>query len=121
VKGWVVDGVTQLGAQAIEEELKGGDGSSPEVRGGHAGEVSADVEKQGMASEGKAGTRREGRATRGEGEQEVEAALCTAAAGGMHCIGGRAEQGSRRAQRKEMRGKTVKDLSVNIKDLRASL
>jgi hypothetical protein len=39
----------------------------------------------------------------------------------MQCIGGRAEQGSRRAQRKEMRGKTVKDLSVNIKDLRASL
>jgi hypothetical protein len=34
-----VDGVTQLGAQAIEEELKGGDRSSPEVRGGHAGGV----------------------------------------------------------------------------------
>jgi hypothetical protein len=40
----------------------------------------------------------------------------------MHCIGGRTEQGSRRAQRKEMRGETVKDSSVKkIKDLRASL
>jgi hypothetical protein len=33
----------------------------------------------------------------------------------MHCIGGRTEQGSRRAQRKEMRGETVKDSSVKNK------
>jgi hypothetical protein len=44
VKGWLVDGVTQLWAQGIEEEMKGGYGSSSEVRGGHAG-VSADVER----------------------------------------------------------------------------
>jgi hypothetical protein len=82
-KGWIVDVVTQPWAQAIEEELKGGDGSSSEVRGGYAG-VSVDVEKQGTDSKGKSRTRKKSQATRGEGEQEVEAALahCTAAAGG---------------------------------------
>jgi hypothetical protein len=44
--------------------------------------VSVDVEKQGTDSEGKSSTRRKGQATRGEGEQEVEAAHCTAAARG---------------------------------------
>jgi hypothetical protein len=103
VKGWLEDGVTQLWAQAIEEGMKGGDGSSSEMRGGHAG-VSADVEEQETASEGKSRHQEENRATHGEGEQEVEAAHCTAAAGGMHCSGGRTEQWSSRAQRKEKRG-----------------
>jgi hypothetical protein len=62
--------------------------------------VSADVEKQGMASEGKAGTRREGRATRGEGEQEVEAALCTAAAGGCSALAAEQSRGA-----EELRGR----------------
>jgi hypothetical protein len=68
-------------------------------------EVSADVEKQEMASEEKAGTRREGRATRGEGEKEVEAALCTAAAGEGIAAAAGEEQGSREAQGKKKRGK----------------
>jgi hypothetical protein len=103
VKGLLEDGVTQLWARAIEEGLKGDDGSSSEMRGGHAG-VSADVEEQETASEGKSRHQEEGRATRGEGEQEVEAAHCTASAGGMHCSGSRTEQWSRRGQRKEKRG-----------------
>jgi hypothetical protein len=61
-KGWIVDVVTQPWAQAIEEELKGGDGSSSEVRGGHAG-VSVDVEKQGTDSEGKNSTRKKSQAS----------------------------------------------------------
>jgi hypothetical protein len=43
VEGWLEDGVTQLWARVIEEGLKGGDGSSSEDRGGHAG-MSADME-----------------------------------------------------------------------------
>jgi hypothetical protein len=68
VKGWLDGGVTQLWARAIEEGLKGGDGSSSEMRGGHAG-VSVDVEKQGTDSEGKSSTRRKSQATRGEGSR----------------------------------------------------
>jgi hypothetical protein len=93
VKGWLVDGLTQLWAQVIEEGMKGGDGSSSEVRGGHAG-VSADVERRGIASGGDAGTGRKGQATRGEGEQEVE--------GGALHGGGRGKKLQRR--QKQSRG-----------------
>jgi hypothetical protein len=89
VKGWWVDGLTQLWAQVIEEGMKGGDRGSSEVRGGRAG-VSADVERRGMASEGEAGTGRKGRATRGEGEQEVE--------GGALHGGGRRKELQRRQE-----------------------
>jgi hypothetical protein len=55
--------------------------------------VSVDVQKQGTDSEGKSSTRRKGQATRGEGEQEVEAAHCTAAAGEKNCGDGRIRAG----------------------------
>jgi hypothetical protein len=77
-----------------------GGGSSSDLRGGRAG-VSA---RRGGARDGQRGCcrhREEGRATRGEGEQEVEAAHCTAAAGGRNCISGRTEQGSRRGSEEE--------------------
>jgi hypothetical protein len=90
VKGWWVDGLTQLWAQVIEEGMKGGDGSSSEVRGNRAG-VSADMERRGMASEGEASTGRKGRATCGEGEQEVEG-------GGLHGGGRRKELQRRQEQ-----------------------
>jgi hypothetical protein len=114
VKGWVVDGITQLWAQAIEEGLKGSNGSSLEVRGGHAG-VSADVEKQGMASEGKIGHQEGGPSDAWRGRAGGGGCTLHGGGRGMHCIGGRTEQGSRRAQRKEMRGETVKDSSVKNK------
>jgi hypothetical protein len=88
----LVDGVTQLWAQVIEEGMKGGDGSSSEVRGGHAG-VSANVERRGMASEGDVGIGRKGRATRGEGEQEVEGGALHGGGRGRHYTGGRNRAG----------------------------
>jgi hypothetical protein len=54
-----------------------------------------DVEERGSASEGNAGGGRRDRATCGEGEQEVDGATCTAAAGGAHRRQKEAEQGSR--------------------------
>jgi hypothetical protein len=49
------------------------------------------------------------------------AALCTAAAGGRSCSGAGAEQGNRRAQRKEMRGENVQGLICKIKKVQGPL
>jgi hypothetical protein len=51
----------------------------------------------------------------------VEAAPCTVAAGGGTASVAEQGRGAEGAQRKKMRGETVKDSSVNLKDLRASL
>jgi hypothetical protein len=64
---------------------------------------------------GNAGTRREGRATRGEGEQEVEAALCTAAAGGGTASAAEQSRGAEGAQRKKMRGENGQGLKCKSK------
>jgi hypothetical protein len=53
VKGWLVDGIAQLWARVIEEGLRGGDGSSPEMRGGHAGCLST-WRSKGRTARGKA-------------------------------------------------------------------
>jgi hypothetical protein len=84
------------------------------VRGGHAG-VSADVEKQGMASEGKSGHQEGGPSDAWRGRAGGGGGALHGGGRGMHYISGRTEQGSRRAQRKEMRGETVKDSSVKNK------
>jgi hypothetical protein len=103
VKGWVADGITQLWAQAIEEGLKGGDGSSSEVRGSHAG-VSADVGKHRMANEGESGHQKEGSSDAWRGRAGGGGGALHGGGRGMHYIGIRTEQWSSRAQRKEMRG-----------------
>jgi hypothetical protein len=90
VKGWLVDGVTQLWARVIEEGLKGSDGSSSEVRGGHAG-VSADVEKQGMASEGECGHQEGGPSDAWRGRAGGGGGTLHGGGWGRHSICGRTE------------------------------
>jgi hypothetical protein len=117
VKGWLVDGVTQLWARVIEEGLRGGDGSSSEVRRGHAG-VSANVERRGMANEGECRHWE-------EGPSDAWRERAGGGGGALHG-GGRgkrtaavagAEQGNRRVQRKEMRGENGQGLICKIKKI----
>jgi hypothetical protein len=110
-----VDGLTQLWAQVLEEGMKGGDGSSSEVRGGRAG-VSADVERRGMASEGECRHREEGlgdawRGRAGGGGRRS----ARRRPGEGTAVAAETEQGNRRAQRKKMTGETSKDSYVKLK------
>jgi hypothetical protein len=83
-----VDGLTQLWAQVIEEWMKGGDGSSSEVRGDRAGVSAEGWPARGKQAPGGRAGRRVERASR-----RWRAALCTAAAGGRSCSGGRSRAG----------------------------
>jgi hypothetical protein len=93
-------GFTRLWAGEFEGERMDGDGSSSDLRGGQAG-VCADVEGRGVASEGDAGTgRRAGRRVE-RASRRWRAALCTAAAGGRNCSGGRSRAGEQEGSEEE--------------------
>jgi hypothetical protein len=80
------------------------------------------MEKQGTDSEGKSSTRRKGQATRGEGEQGGGGgALHGGGRGRRTAAAAGAEQGNRRAQRKEMRGENGQGLICKIKKIQGPL